>query len=64
MARLVRLLKGEVLVRLTRALAETDSVVIDWLLALGRGRSPDRTIVTTCWIGLISRGVRVPAAGR
>ena len=41
---------------------KANSIVVDGLLALGRGRPPDRTIVTTCRIGLVSSGVRMPAA--
>jgi hypothetical protein len=66
MVSLVRLLlQTEILlVCLTLACAESDAIVIDRFLPFGRGRSPDRTIVTTRWIGLISCGVRVPATGR
>ncbi len=39
------------------------AIVVHGLLALGRGRPPDRTIVTTCRIGLISSRVRMPAVG-
>lgn len=42
---------------------KANAIVVHGLLTLGRGRPPDRTIVTTCRIGLISSGVRMPAVG-